>query len=106
MKQTTSKFELARFGKNKLPWHNPESGRPADMTACLIVVNGAIPPEVFVYFAEPDLFIAGTEQSHGFCRFDDVQAWIGKHELPLPTFPLRPLKPIEEKSDVCAPADV
>ena len=85
-----SAFELRRFGNARLSWNNPASGeRPADRSLCLIVVNGAVAPEMFVFFAVEDQFVAGTSQAFGFCNFDNVQAWISKDALPLPTFNLR-----------------
>lgn len=78
---------------NILPWKT-NSDSPEDRTLALILINGKIAADVFVWFGKQEVFICHSLFGKGKTAkivenrvdLDEVDAWICIAELPLPVW--------------------
>lgn len=82
---------------SKVPWQKPDA-KPDDRMLCLIVYQEKVFPDIFIYHAHTDTFNAPNlvaqqgkpKPLHEIVDFkikrSEVQAWICKVSLPLPTW--------------------
>jgi hypothetical protein len=72
-----------------LPWKTAAEF-PDDKTLALILINGKITADVFVYFSKQAVFITHSlfedDVVENKVKLAEVNAWIGLGELPLPVW--------------------
>lgn len=72
-----------------IPWQTNKQ-TPFNRALCLIVVNGQIVPDVFIFDAVKNHFfvygLVGKEIAITTVRPNEVEAWILKSHIPLPTW--------------------